>query len=279
MDELSYVKSHFIQYIDHLLDHNKISHAYLIEVDDKEDYSYIYSFIKMILCNLHYSELSSSNNPIIQQIDNGSFPDLTIVSSNSNTINKSLIKDLQREFNHKTLSGNKKIYIIEEAEKMNDSSSNTILKFLEEPEEDIIAFLVTDNRYHVLDTILSRCQVLSLKENHYSYVVDDDFVDFIDCILNPNKFFIQYKSYIKNLFVDKDFVKDKLIESENVIIDYLGSDDSKKIDSDIFSLLNQYDDQFLVNIISIIEEELKKLNYNVNFKLWLDSLFSKLIGG
>ena len=279
MDELSYVKTNFIHYIDHLIDHNKISHAYLIEVDNKEDYSYIYSFIKMILCNLHYEELSKSDNPIIHQIDSLSFPDLTIVSSESSTISKSLIKDLQREFNHKTLSGNKKIYIIEEAEKMNDSSSNTILKFLEEPEEDIIAFLVTDNRYHVLDTILSRCQVLSLKENNYQYTIDDNFIDFIDCVLNPTKFFIQYKYFMKNMFVDKDVVKEKLIEAENVIIDYLGSSDNQKMNQDVIALMSHYDDSNLVNIISIIEDELKKLNYNVNFKLWLDSLFSRLIGG
>ena len=29
----------------------------------------------------------------------------------------------------------------------------------------------------------------------------------------------------------------------------------------------------------IIESELKKLEYNINYKLWLDSLFAKMIGG
>ena len=57
--------------------------------------------------------------------------------------------------------------IIKETEKLNASSANTILKFLEEPEDGIIAILLTDNRYHVLDTILSRCQILSLKENEF----------------------------------------------------------------------------------------------------------------
>ena len=35
----------------------------------------------------------------------------------------------------------------------------------------------------------------------------------------------------------------------------------------------------IANFISIIENELSKLEYNVNYKLWLDSLFAKLIGG
>ena len=32
-------------------------------------------------------------------------------------------------------------------------------------QNDIIALLLTDNRYHVIDTIISRCQILTLKED------------------------------------------------------------------------------------------------------------------
>ena len=39
------------------------------------------------------------------------------------------------------------------------------------------------------------------------------------------------------------------------------------------------DDNYLINIISVIEDEIQKLNFNVNYKLWLDSMFAKLIGG
>ena len=47
----------------------------------------------------------------------------------------------------------------------------------------------------------------------------------------------------------------------------------------IVSLLCDKEDAFLLNRISIIEGELPKLDFNVNYKLWLDSLFSKLIIG
>ena len=39
-------------------------------------------------------------------------------------------------------------YIIKNAERLNPSSANTILKFLEEPEDNIIAILLTNNRYN-----------------------------------------------------------------------------------------------------------------------------------
>ena len=60
---------------------------------------------------------------------------------------------------------------------MNDYSANTILKFLEEPSSDIIAILLTTNRFNIISTILSRCQFLSIKSN-LDYVVDDNYLDF-----------------------------------------------------------------------------------------------------
>lgn len=279
MEEMSYVKKNYINYIDSIVKNNKISHAYIVEVDNYEsDMKYIYDFVKMILCNISYDELSSSNNKIINLVDNGNYPDLFVVSSDSNVINKSLIKELQKEFGNTSLLEGKRIYLIIESEKMNDASSNTILKFLEEPEENIIAFLITDNRYHLIETILSRCQVLSLKENSYIYNIDDNFIDFVDCIINPSNFFIKYKSVMKNIFVDKIYMREKLCELENAILDYLNSD-SNNFNEDLKFIFDKKSEEELVNIISIIEEEMKKLAFNVNFKLWIDSLFSKLIGG
>ncbi len=49
---------------------------------------------------------------------------------------------------------------------MNLSAANSILKFLEEPEEGIIAILITNNRYELLDTIRSRCQIITLNNRN-----------------------------------------------------------------------------------------------------------------
>lgn len=56
-----------------------------------------------------------------------------------------------------------KIYIIDEAEKMNVAAQNAILKTIEEPPEYAIIFLLTTNRGAFLDTILSRCILLETK--------------------------------------------------------------------------------------------------------------------
>lgn len=49
-----------------------------------------------------------------------------------------------------------KVYIIDEADKMNDSSQNAFLKTLEEPPKSVIIILVTSNIDGLLGTILSR---------------------------------------------------------------------------------------------------------------------------
>lgn len=280
MDNISDVKKKYIDYIDNIISNKKNSHAYLVELDNYEDdMKYVYLFIKMLLCNMKSSDISNSDNKIIKLVDDNNYPDITVVSSETSIIKKSSIIELQKEFNNKSLFNNYKIYIIKEVEKLNGYSANTILKFLEEPEDNIIAFLLTDNRFHVIDTILSRCQILSLKESSYDYSFDDDKIDFLNYILNPEDFFINYNELIKNKYPDKLIFKDMLINSEKIILDYISCSDDKKINNDINILLSKYDNRKLIGIISIIEDYLVKLEFNINYKLWVDSLFSSLIGG
>ena len=55
MNDLSMIKRKYIDYVNNIILNNKISHSYLIEIDDYEhDMRYVYMFIKMILCNLKY---------------------------------------------------------------------------------------------------------------------------------------------------------------------------------------------------------------------------------
>ena len=180
-----------------------------------------------------------------------------------------------------SLLNSKRIYIIKEAEKLNVSSANTMLKFLEEPEDNIIAFLVTDNRYHVIDTLLSRCQILTLKENKIRYVEDDNLLDLLECVFKPQNFFIKYNYFLQNIVVDKNVAKDMFLEVQDIIITFLNNKycDNNTISDDVYRILSKENDKCLLRAISTIEECVALLEYNVNYKLWLDSLFSKLIIG
>lgn len=283
MNEKSLVKSNFIDYVDKIVLNNKVSHAYLIEVDNYDnDIKYIYNFIKMMLLKCSYKDAVNSMEKISKLIDDNNYPDIVVVSSDSLTIKKEQIIDLEKEFNNKSLFDNKRIYIIKESEKLNASSANTILKFLEEPEDDIVAILLTDNRYHVIDTILSRCQVLSLKENFYDINFSDEIMDLLELFLSPKKYFINPKNVYSVYFTDKINSKELLNNISNILISSINYSilNEKNEYSDIFNnILKNNDINKLINILSILDDEIYKLNFNVNLKLWLDSLFCKLIGG
>jgi DNA polymerase-3 subunit delta' len=74
----------------------------------------------------------------------------------------------------KPYSGPKKIYIVDEAEKMNVQAQNALLKTLEEPPEYAVIILLTTRVEAMLQTILSRCVVLETKP-----VADDVIRDYL----------------------------------------------------------------------------------------------------
>lgn len=276
----------FFNIVQKLIEFNKISHAYIFEVDDYDrDFQYVLDFVKIILCqkenkvtNLH----NCNECNLCKLIDSNNYLDLKIIEPDGTFIKKKQLLDLQVDYSNKSLLDNKRVYIIKEAEKLNSASANTILKFLEEPEDNIVAILVTKNRYHLLETILSRCQVLSLKSNIDVVTNLDTIISFLKCLIKKDDLFIKYAEMINNFLSDKVMAKQFFNDLEIILINYLScSIDSVDFscEQEVFSILRNVSFNDIVRYISIIEEEISKLEYNVNYKLWIDSLFARLIGG
>ena len=144
---------------------NKTSHAYLIETNGyPKSLDLALAFSKYLLCPNSYSNNTNCKNcNQCLNIDKNEFIELKIIEPEGQWIKKSQLEELQEMFSKKSIIGNKKVYIINKADKLNVSSSNSLLKFLEEPEEGIIAILLAENISQLLPTIVSRCQILSLK--------------------------------------------------------------------------------------------------------------------
>jgi DNA polymerase-3 subunit delta' len=70
------------------------------------------------------------------------------------------IRDLEREANFRPYEANARVFIIDDAEKMNDSASNALLKTLEEPAATTHIFLVGSKPNALLPTIRSRVQTV-----------------------------------------------------------------------------------------------------------------------
>ena len=147
---------------------NTVTHAYLIELNGySKGLDFALSFAKYLLCPNHYTNVEKCNGcNQCKVIDDGNFLEIKIIHPEGQWIKKEQLEELQQEFNRKALVGNQKIYIIDGADKLNTSSANSILKFLEEPVVGITAILLVDNAYQVMNTIVSRCQVLSLKKEN-----------------------------------------------------------------------------------------------------------------
>ena len=80
-------------------------------------------------------------------------------------IKRGQIDDLIHEMSKTAIETGRKIYVIHHADQLNVSAANTLLKFLEEPQSEITAILLTDRMHALLPTIRSRCQHLSLASN------------------------------------------------------------------------------------------------------------------
>jgi DNA polymerase-3 subunit delta' len=98
--------------------------------------------------------------PACRKVDHQNHPDLHIVEADGNTIKIEQIRALQKELSFRPLEGERKICVIEAAEKMNASSGNALLKTLEEPAGHALLILLTSRPDAVLPTIRSRCQRL-----------------------------------------------------------------------------------------------------------------------
>lgn len=279
---------------------NKIVQAYLFSCNDID---YILKFAKDFSKEIITQNFESDYENICLKIDKNIYSELKIIETDSIYIKKEQLVELQHDVKNKPVEGNKIVYIIKNCEKLNASSANSILKFLEEPADDIVAILLTDNISSVLPTIKSRCQVINFKnknekiyEDSYKILMDILNIDYIeeeisefkkklDCILD---FIINLESkhlntfiYIKKVF---DIIKtnDDLNKFLSIMIYfyvdilYIKLERNMKYFNDfndkitIVSNNNELDD--ITNKIHILEGLRYESTYNTNTKLIIDKL-------
>lgn len=93
-----------------------------------------------------------------RKIQRGSHPDIFSVKADGQFIRIDSIREIQEQMKCKPLEAKQRIFIIDEADKMNDQAANALLKILEEPSLSNILILITSRPYSMPPTIISRCQ-------------------------------------------------------------------------------------------------------------------------
>ena len=283
-------------------ENNKLVQAYLFVSNDKSFLlDYAIAFSKKLITE-NYDE------KICNMIDNNNYPELKIIEPTNNIIKKEQLLDLQQSFQVKPTLGDKLVYIICGADKLHVSSANTILKFLEEPSENIVAILLTDNLNKVLPTIKSRCQNLIFKNkkeeelnkldillNEYKSKVYDkeDFVEQFNNLKENMVSFIKQieKLKIKEFIHFKDSIFDiyKTKDEINILFDFmlyfyydmLNFMISRKVIymndylEDMKEIAEISDIDKIQRKLQLIENTKIKLETNMNLKLLMDEFIIK----
>lgn len=316
LDDFSFEQNIVYKTLINSVKNNKLNHAYLIETNGyPQALNLAIAFAKYLLCPKNYSNKNNCNGcNQCSNIDKNEFIELKIINPEGQWIKKTQLDDLQDEFSKKSILGNKKVYIINDASKLNISSSNSLLKFLEEPEEGIIAILITDNIYQLLDTIVSRCQILSLKnkvtlENlstlekiaHYLYNNTEDISNFIiedknksmlDIVINFISYYEENHTntiiYMNKLWHDHFKEKDEIYNAFTIILLFYKDLLNIKLDKNI-EIFNDYKEtlnniaksnklESLILKINVIMNLMELIKFNINPNLLMDKLIIELEG-
>src|SRR4029079_3582892 len=87
-------------------------------------------------------------------------PDVGLVVAPKRVLRVEQMRQIEKEANFRPFEGKARVFLIDEADKLNDNSANALLKVLEEPPRTSFLILITARPAMLLPTILSRCQVI-----------------------------------------------------------------------------------------------------------------------
>lgn len=290
-----------------------LGHAYLIVSPDNDIMAEFFNLVAaMIFCE---SNSACLNCPECLKVLHGNNPDVYFVNEEEKDITTKKVEELTNSTQLKSYSG-RKLYFVYRADKMNAAAQNKLLKTLEEPPAGVTIFLGATNETAMLKTIRSRCHtiyldafdrdviyhaLLSLKISEktaqiaadcsegmlgkaynvaknpeyaglYSSVVyllgklnrsgDVMFLDRIAPMHNQTQEFFDVMTII---------LRDMLAAKEN------GNLISKHVSSEIQTLADGFSAKAISEIILLVNEARKKLNFYVNKQATIDSLLFSIL--
>ncbi|MEP6636693.1 MAG: DNA polymerase III subunit delta' [Acidobacteriota bacterium] len=87
-------------------------------------------------------------------------PDVGLVQPPGRVFHVAQKRAIEREANFRPFEGAARVFIVDDADQLNDASANALLKVLEEPPPTSHLVLITSRPAMLLPTILSRCQAI-----------------------------------------------------------------------------------------------------------------------
>ena len=262
----------FQSFIEKQLQSEKILHSYMFYGENIEEYNeqillFLYSTIIKKDIFKEYNITKKSDYNIIREKENLYNQILSGVVEEFKILDgkEMKVQDVRNAFSsvyEKPLIIEKRIYIINNFEYLNNSSQNALLKILEEPPFYVTIILTSKTLNGILDTIKSRCQKTYLaekienrkigKDSILSEVIDNKIKDDILNILENSNIMKKSQYYSKySDIITKENIEEILNILENII----------------------YDNSMIYNsIYRIIIETRRRVKINCNFEMTKDYL-------
>ena len=191
----------------------------------------------------------------------------------------------------KPITSNRKVYIINNSEKMTTDAQNCLLKTLEEPPEYATIILICSNEAQMLTTIKSRCTKIS-----FLPLKNEEIEEYLEKQTNEkvsNSIIKLAEGSIEKALKIKD--KEELYNSVETLINkfedlkkcqiWKEADIIYKSTDDIFEILDYMNIIFLnkakdkieyLNCIEIIEKTKRRLKANSNYNMTIDNLLIQI---
>ena len=281
-----------VQKLDKIIATKSISHAYLFS--GKEGIgkkTLAIEFAKGVMCSVNSSLSYCGSCESCLTFESGN--DFKIIVPTKNVIKVDEIREFCGELFLKPTKTSHKVFIIDDAECMNEQAQNALLKVLEEPPLYATIILITSNKEKLLNTIKSRVVDInfdSLSEENIKRILDMNNIEYTtDAIKYSNG------SYKKAL----DFINDEMFEIAKDVAHLLEGKDflavnrkfeeikaDKNLKASVAQILEKTMQIFFMKFknekvfdykcIEKIEETIQKIKRNANVDLALDSLMVEL---
>lgn len=215
------------------------------------------------------------------QIEEETYLELIVVRPEDKEIKKDQILALQERLKTKPILSDYLFYIIIPAEALSEISSNKLLKTIEEPNENIVAFLLTRNSDLILSTIKSRCEHLNIIYENSIENEDEIDSDLLETIKNLI-YAIEQKDHIElTNQKTKGKIKDNRKTVEKIMKDYYntacGISNYDYLDQKLIIFLQENNTYpVLVKKAKYLNKTFNKLIDNMNLDLLLEKMYFEL---
>ena len=153
-----------------ILKQNQLNHAYL--------FSGLFGGLDMatflaksLFCTDKVGVLPCEKCRNCKLIEEGEFPDVTMIKPINQIIKTERIRELVSQFSQAGIESQQQVFIIEQAEKMHPNAANSLLKVIEEPQSETYIFFLTSDEEKILPTIRSRTQIFHFKKQEEKLIL------------------------------------------------------------------------------------------------------------